>query len=292
VFDPSAALAALTRTPDAHKGRFGHVLVLGGSTGFVGAACLAADAALRAGSGLVTLGVPDSLLPVAAIKLTACMTRPYPEVQVGAFALGALPEILADAPRHDVIALGPGIGRHRSTEALVRALLPAVDKPLVLDADGLNALEQDTEVLKDASAPRVLTPHPGEMARLAGCTAADVQADRLGIASRFAADHGVVLALKGHATVVTDGAQTYTNDTGNPGMATGGSGDVLTGLVAGLLAQGLTPFDATCLAVHLHGLAGDLAALLAGQHSLTAVDILNAIPDAFLSAAPSTAPEE
>jgi len=292
VFDPGAALAQLVRAPDAHKGHFGHVLVLGGSTGFAGAACLAADAALRAGAGLVTLGVPESLLPIAAVKLTACMTRPYPELADGAFALGALPAILADAPRHDVVALGPGIGRHRSTEALVRALLRAVAIPLVLDADGLNALEGRLDALDDAPAPRILTPHPGEMARLAGCSTAEVQADRAGVATEFAARHGVVLALKGHGTIVTDGAQTFTNDTGNPGMAAGGSGDVLTGVVAGLLAQGLAPFPAACLAVHLHGLAGDLAALLVGELSLTAADILDALPDAFLSAAPLNEPEE
>jgi NAD(P)H-hydrate epimerase len=280
MFNQHQELARLRREPSAHKGQFGHVLVLAGSTGFAGAACLAAEAALRSGAGLVTLGVPSSLLAVVAAKLTACMTRPFREVPGGAFALGALPEILAFAERCDVVALGPGIGRHRSTEKLVHALVRSLRKPLVLDADGLNALEGAAAVLDQARAPLILTPHPGEMARLTGLPTRDIQARREEVAAAFAREHSAVVALKGHGTVVTNGSDTHVNDTGNPGMASGGTGDVLTGMVAGLLAQGLEPFAATCLAVHLHGLAGDLAAE-AGQLSLTATDLLRCIGKAF-----------
>jgi NAD(P)H-hydrate epimerase len=220
------------------------------------------------------------------------MTRGYPEVPDGAFALGALQAILADVPQHSVVALGPGIGRQRSTTMLVQALLRRVDRPLVLDADGLNAVEGQADLLDQSPAPRVLTPHPGEMARLAGSSTKDVQANRMAVASEFAARHGVVVALKGAGTIVTDGRRTLANETGNPGMATGGSGDVLTGMVAGLLAQGLAPFEAACLAVRVHGRAGDLAASVLGELSLTADDVLDALPDAFLSAAPSIDPEE
>lgn len=282
MFDARRELDALRREPDAHKGRFGHVLVLAGSTGFAGAACLAAEAALRCGAGLVTLGVPSSLLPVVATKLTACMTHPFREVPGGAFALGALPEILAFAQRCTVVALGPGIGRHRSTAKLVHALIRTLGKPLVLDADGLNALEGEAAVLKDARAPVVITPHPGEMARLTGLATRDIQARRQEVATAFARQHSVVVALKGHRTVVTDGRQVYVNETGNPAMASGGTGDVLTGLVAGLLAQGLAPFPATCLAVNLHGLAGDIAAAEAGTPAVTTTDLLNCLGRAFL----------
>jgi len=283
VFQLADALERLRRAPDAHKGHFGHVLVLAGSTGFAGAACLTAEAALRSGAGLVTLGVPRSLLPVVATKLTACMTHPFREVPGGGLALGALPEILAFAERCDVVALGPGIGRHRSTEKLVHAMVQRLAKPLVLDADGLNALEGHADLLAAAPARRVLTPHPGEMSRLTGLAVREIQAGRSEVATEFAARHSVVVALKGCRTVVTDGRETYVNETGNPGMASGGTGDVLTGVAAGLLAQGVEPFPATCLAVYLHGLAGDLAARRVGQHSLTAGDVLAHLGMAFVT---------
>jgi len=284
VVDLAHVLAGLRRDPADHKGRFGHALVLAGSTGFAGAACLAARAALTSGAGLVTVGVPRSLLPVVATKLTACMTRPFREVPGGAFALGARRDIVAFAEHCDAVALGPGIGRHPSTERLVHALVRSLAKPLVIDADGLNALEGQAHVLADSPASRVLTPHPGEMARLTGLTTGAIQARRVEVASEFAARHSVVVALKGHRTVVTDGRETYVNETGNPGMASGGTGDVLTGVVAGLLAQGLEPFPATCLAVHLHGLAGDIAIIETGEQALTAIEVLACLGKAFLAA--------
>ena len=284
MFDAMTTLESLRRGPASHKGDYGHVLVLAGSTGFAGAACLAARAAVLSGAGLVTLGVPWALLPIVAAKLTACMTHPFRQVPGGALALGALPEVLAFAAGCDVVALGPGIGRRRSTEKLVHALVREVAQPLVLDADGLNALEGRPELLDGARGPRVLTPHPGEMARLCGLPTRDVQARREELAAEFAARHSAVVALKGHRTVVTDGRETYVNDTGNPGMASGGTGDVLTGMVAGLLAQGIEPFAAACLAVRLHGLAGDLAAAEMGEQALNAADLLDYIGKAFLSA--------
>lgn len=286
MFDVWRELERLRREPAAHKGSFGHVLVLAGSTGFAGAACLAAEGALRIGAGLVTLGVPRSLLPVVAAKLTACMTHPFREVPGGAFALGALPEILAFAARCSVAALGPGIGRHRSTAKLVQALIRSLGKPLVLDADGLNALEGQAAVLDEATAPVILTPHPGEMARLTGLPVADIQARREQTAQAFARQHAAVVALKGHRTVVSDGRETYVNATGNPAMASGGTGDVLAGMVAGLIAQGLEPFNAACLAVHVHGLAGDVAAAGSALPAVTATDLLNAIPRAFPKRSP------
>ena len=285
MFDPGQVLGQLRREPDAHKGAFGHVLVLAGSTGFAGAACLTAQAALRSGAGLVTLGVPRSLLPVVAAKVTACMTHGFPQVPIGAFALGALPDILAFAQRASAVALGPGIGRHRSTEKLVHALVRSMDRPMVIDADGLNALEGQADILDEARGPLVLTPHPGEMARLTGLPTRDIQARRADVASRFAAQHSAVVALKGHRTIVTDGSHVYENQTGNPGMASGGTGDVLTGIVAGLLAQGLEPYEATCLAVYLHGLAADLAITETGEPALVATDLLTHLGSAFLAAA-------
>jgi len=284
VIRPPDLLDPLRRPRDAHKGQFGHVLVLGGSTGFVGAGCLAAQAALASGAGLVTLGVPRSLLPIVAAKLTACMTHGFREVPSGAFALGALPDILAFAERSSVVALGPGIGRHRSTEKLVHALLRALGRPLVLDADALNALEGEADRLDEVPAPRILTPHPGEMSRLTGLPTPQIQADRIAVAREFALRHKIVLVLKGHRTIVTDGNELYENETGNPGMATGGTGDVLTGMVAGLCAQGLPPFSAACLAAYLHGLAGHLAAKETGEHALTATDVLEFIGPAFIEA--------
>jgi len=283
LFEPHEAIRKLDRQPADHKGRFGHVLVLAGSTGYLGAACLAARAALVSGAGLVTLGVPKTLWPIAAAKLTACMTRPFKDVGTGAFALGGLGEILDFAQRCNAVALGPGIGTHPSTVKLVHALVRGLARPLVIDADGLNALAGEVAVLAEAHAPRILTPHPGEMSRLTGKPTADIQADREATAREFANRHRITLALKGHATVVTDGRHCYVNPTGNPGMASGGAGDVLTGMVAALVAQGLEPLEATALAVHLHGLAGDLAAARLGQISLEATALLAAIPDAFQS---------
>lgn len=286
------------RAPEAHKGNFGHVLVVGGSRGMVGAACMAAMAALRVGAGLVTLAVPRSLQDVAASKITEAMTLGLPEVQEGHLGRTARDEIIHFLKRPGtVLALGPGLATHPETTALVCELVAEAEAPCVVDADGLNALAAamhaaagresaaaDSGVVSLPVRPRgrlVLTPHPGEMARLLGVSSKEVQDDRLGTAERAAAGWNCTVVLKGARTVVAapDGT-TYVNVTGNPGMATGGSGDVLTGAVAGLLAQGLEPARAAAAAVYLHGRAGDLAAEAKGQMGLVASDILEWLPEA------------
>ncbi len=271
------------RRAESHKGDYGRVLVLGGSTGMAGAAALAGMAALRAGAGLVTVGSPRGVYPIIASKLTCATTRPFPETDAGTFSTAGLAEIVAFAEGFDVVALGPGLGRHADTTDFVCALAASLNKPMVIDADALNALAEDPLFLKQASAPRVLTPHPGEMGRLAGLTIKEVQKARRQVSAWFARHYRALLVLKGNGTVVTDGTRSYLNTTGNPGMATGGTGDVLTGVIAGLMAQRLEPFDAAVLGVYVHGLAGDLAAQKFGQVSLIATDLLECLPQAFLS---------
>jgi NAD(P)H-hydrate epimerase len=247
-----------------------------------GAAVLCATAALRGGAGLVRVAVPEEVLPAVAAGNPCYMTAPLPQTAQGRLSLRAEPALLDLVRANDVAALGPGLGQGPSLTALVRAALREARGPLVLDADALNALRGHLADLAGCAAPPVLTPHPGEFARLLGTDAAAVQADRLGHAVRFARDHRVVLLLKGAGTLVTDGRRVFRNATGNPGMATGGSGDVLTGLVAALLGQRLAPFDAARLGAHLHGRAGDLARERLGEVSLIAADLLEYLPTAFL----------
>ena len=270
------------REPDSHKGTYGKGLVLGGSEGMAGAAVMCAEAALRGGAGLVTIGTPMSILPVIAAKTTCPTTHPFPETKAKSFAAHALPEVLAMLPAFTAAALGPGIGRHPSTCWFVVNLVPKLAIPTVIDADGLNNLSTELMVLKLKTAPLLLTPHMAEMSRLAGLPVDSIQRDRRGVAEKFAAEHGVVVVLKGHRTVVTDGERTCVNETGNPGMATGGAGDVLTGVILALLCQGLAAFEAAQLGVYIHGLAGDIAAAEKGLVSLIATDILDALPAAFM----------
>ena len=269
------------RASDAHKGEFGRVLVLAGSPGMVGAAALCGDACLRAGAGLVTVATPEGTYPIVASKLTCCTTRPLPESPAGTLSRRAFNEIRELAEGFDAVALGPGLGRHRETTHLVHDLIKTLAQPMVIDADGLNALAEDAACLDHAPAARILTPHPGEMARLLGGSAGDVQKAREQTAARFASEHQCVLLLKGHGTVVSDGERVYINTTGNPGMASGGTGDVLTGVTAALAGQGLAPFEAAALGAYVHGLAGDLAAQSIGQVSLIASDVLAWLPGAF-----------
>jgi len=270
------------RARGAHKGDFGRVLIVAGSPGMTGAGCMAAVAAQRAGAGLVTLALPESLNVVAEIKLTSAMSRPLPEPSAPILGSEAAEAVLAAQGEFDVMALGPGIGRAPETQEAARRLVEELALPLVVDADGLNALAGHVPLLKAAGGLRLLTPHPGEMARLLGLASArEVQTDRVGVATAFARENGVILALKGAGTVVTNGQRFYVNPSGNPGMATGGTGDVLTGLAAGLLCQGLAPFEALQLAVFVHGLAGDLAARARGELSMTAEDVLDFTPEAF-----------
>lgn len=268
------------RPVEAHKGLFGRVLVIAGSRGMSGAAVLCGSAALRGGAGLVTLAVPGEVLPIVAAANPCYMTAPQPE-EDGRLAGEALPGLVRLVEQATAAAIGPGLGQSLALSALLAALLDQTHRPLVVDADALNGLVGLQEVLARRSGPLVLTPHPGEFGRLTGLDIKEVQARRQELAVSFAAGHKVVLVLKGHGTIVTDGRRLFINPTGNPGMATGGSGDVLTGLIAALLAQGLEPFAAAQLGVYLHGLAGDRACDRLGETSLIATDLLHELPGAF-----------
>lgn len=271
------------RRPAAlHKGDCGHVLVVAGSPGMTGAACLTALGAARAGAGLVTLAVPAGLQKLVAGKLIEIMTVALPESTGQTIGRDAADDILLLAKRADVVALGPGITTHPETASMVRELLPALNLPCVLDADGLNCLAGNTDIFSRIAVPFVLTPHPGEMARLTGKTTAEIQKRRLSIAEQKAKDWQKVILLKGAATIVASPEGTvYINSTGNPGMATGGSGDLLTGIVAGFLAQGLGALEAAAVGAYLHGMAGDYAARQKGQRGLLAGDILDHLPAAI-----------
>lgn len=272
----------LKRKRDAHKGDLGHVLILAGSIGLTGAAYLSAQACLLSGSGLVTLGIPESLNPIMERKLTEVMTRALAQTKQKSLSLKALPEIKKILPKVDALGIGPGLSRDSQTQKLVHKLLPQVNRPTALDADGLNALVGKLNLLNSLQAEFVITPHPGEMARLLKIKINEVQKNRTKIAKDFAKRYKVVVVLKGYRTVVAspDG-RTYINQTGNPGMASGGCGDVLTGIIASFLGQGIRAFEAARLAVYVHGLAGDLAAKEKGQVSLIATDILNKLPKAL-----------
>lgn len=270
------------RPEDGHKGTFGHALIIAGSRGFTGAAKLAADAACRSGVGLVTVATPVTLQPIVAMGLLEAMSIGLSATPDDTIAGEALNEALEAASQRDSVAIGPGLSQQTSTAEFVRAFVAGCSKPMVIDADGLNALAGHTEVLQITNEHVVLTPHPGEMARLAGLTAGEVQVDRVGVASTFAKQHRCVVALKGQGTVIAgpDG-EVFINSTGNSGMATGGTGDVLTGLVAGLLAQGCSPLDAAALGVSVHGLAGDIAADAMTQRGMIAGDVCDCIPEAW-----------
>jgi ADP-dependent NAD(P)H-hydrate dehydratase / NAD(P)H-hydrate epimerase len=276
------------RQPEAHKGNFGHVLILAGSVGKTGAAAMAAKAALRAGAGLVTVATAKSALPVIASLGMEYMTEPLPETEAGSISLRALDYGKLDGlvEGKSVLAVGPGVGTIAETAELVRTVVNRYDIPVVLDADGLNAFAGSMGTLRADGRVRILTPHPGEMARLTGKTTAELLARRVDVAREFAQKHKVHLVLKGYRTLTAapDG-QVWVNPTGNPGMATGGTGDVLTGLIAGLLAQHAdrSVTLVVAAAVYLHGLAGDLAVSEKGQKSLIAGDLLDTIPSAFRS---------
>lgn len=267
------------RAADAHKGDFGLALIVAGSRGMSGAAALAGMAALRGGAGLVRVAVPEVCLDTVAAFEPSYMTVALPADAQGRLAAQAYDQILALAEPATVVACGPGLGRSEALDQLVGGLYRRLEKPLVLDADALNALASQRELLAQAPAPRILTPHPGEFARLVGQRLQPHGRETAAV--RFAQQCGVVLVLKGHHTLITDGSRQLTNTTGNPGMATGGSGDVLTGLITALACQGLPPLEAAQLGVYLHGLAGDLAAAELGEVSLIASDLVQFLPDAF-----------
>ncbi len=278
------------RPADAHKGTFGRVLIIGGSRGMSGAPSLAGMGALRGGAGLVYISVPHEILPIVAAIEPSYLTIPLRTCEEhGGVSAEALPGLRQACTGKDAIAIGPGLGLSADASSIVMALVTELTQPMVIDADALTLLamkkpgiSEDVGLLT-AAGPRVLTPHPGEFARLIGVDVdiAKVQNRRENLAAEFAKAHGVVLLLKGHRTIITDGERLAVNQTGNPGMATGGSGDVLTGLITALLAQGMSPFDAAQLGAHLHGLAGDLAAAEMSEPGLIASDLPRYLPLAW-----------
>ncbi len=269
------------RRTDVHKHDCGRVVVIAGSVGMTGAAAMCAQAALKIGAGLVTLGVPESLNDILEVKLTEVMTRPLPETPERTIRAKAVDEILEILPGADSVVIGPGLSTHTSTVTLVRQLVTLVEAPLVVDADGLNALAGKADLLAKRPGPTVLTPHPGELGRLLKIPADEVQSDRLAAAAKAGESWQATVILKGARTVVAGGGCLHINPTGNPGMATAGTGDVLAGMVAGLIAQGLPAYPASVLAVYLHGRAGDLAALERTELALIATDLLDYLPTAI-----------
>jgi hydroxyethylthiazole kinase-like uncharacterized protein yjeF len=270
------------RVATSHKGSYGHLLVIGGSLGKTGAAALAGRAALRSGAGLVTIATPSSQQPIVAALGMEPMTEALPETAAATLALKAGERIHELASRTDAVALGPGISLDPETQELVRALVVELPRPMVLDADALSALAGHLDLLRRGPAPRLLTPHPGEMGRMLGTSVAEVQRDRLGTVRSFCRQHQAWLVLKGAGSAIGDpDGRLFINPTGNPGMATGGAGDVLTGMAGAFLARGLSPLDALQSATFVHGLAGDLACAERGAEGLIAGDILEAIPAAM-----------
>lgn len=273
------------RPQDANKGSFGHVLVMGGSLGKAGAAAMAGMSALRTGAGLSTVATPKSVLSTVAGFHPEVMTEPCDETVAGTISLRALEYAHMDnlVKGKTVLAIGPGISRHAETAEFVRTVVQKYSTSIVLDADGLNAFEGVADKLNGKGRALVITPHPGEMARLTGLSIPQVQRDRIGIARSFAREHQLIVVLKGHRTLIaqTDG-EVWVNTTGNPGMATGGTGDILTGMVAGMMAQHPSQIlEAVTSAVYMHGRAGDVACETMGEHSLVATDLIEALPEAF-----------
>ena len=261
------------RDPYAHKGDFGKILLLCGSRGYTGAAALAAMGALRSGAGLVYLGVPESIYAIEAVKLTEPVVFPLPD-EDGKLGLLSVNEILELLPKMDAVLLGCGLGQSAGTLAVVKAVLEQANCPVVLDADGINVLREHKDILRGRQHPTILTPHDGEFTRFGGT----IGENRMASAAYFAREWNAIVLLKGHRTCITDGHIHYENHTGNPGMAVGGSGDVLAGIIVSLLGQGLKPLEAAACGAWLHGAAGDLCAEEIGQYGMLPTDMLNALP--------------
>ncbi len=272
------------RAVNAHKGDFGKVCIIAGSLGMSGAAALAGRAALRAGAGLVRVATAKSALPIVASIEPSYTTIPLPEDTAGRISVKAINTILDAVSDNDCLAFGPGIGTSNELRSVVETLIKQENLRLVIDGDGLNNLSKIKNWPEKLKANLILTPHPGEMKRLwSGLFREQLPPDRQAQAGRLAQHTKTIVVLKGAGTVVTDGQKVYTNKTGNPGMATAGSGDVLTGVITALIGQGLTNFDAAVLGVYIHGLAADIAAEKTGQISLIATDIIQALGDAFMT---------
>ena len=271
--DHQAVLSILPdRAKDAHKGDFGKVLLLCGSKGYTGAAYLAAMGALRSGAGLVFLGVPESIYQIEAVKLNEAIVFPLPD-EGGKLSAAAIPEILERLPKMNTVLIGPGLGQSEGVFQVVKAVLEKADCPVVLDADGINMIAAHKDLVRGRTNPTILTPHAGEFARLGGDAGG-----RQAAAEKMAQDLGCILLLKGHHTVITDGETTYINPTGNPGMAVGGSGDVLAGIITALLGQEIEPLEAAACGAWLHGAAGDRCAAQIGQYGMLPTDMVNVLP--------------
>lgn len=291
--EKDAAAWIPARSPASYKGSYGRVLVVAGSTGMTGAAALTSEAALRVGAGLVTLAIPQNLNTILEVKLSEVMTLPLPETEAGSLAESSTSTILEYAKKtKSLLAIGPGLSQHPETVGLVHQLISENHKQelglrMVIDADGLNALAQETDLISLLGTETVLTPHPGEMARLTNIPISTLESNRIGTAEEFANQYGVTLVLKGAPTITSNpNGETWVNSTGNAGMATAGMGDVLTGIIAGLMAQNVPSETAAVLGVYLHGLAGDIAAEKLGMHGLIAGDVLQAVPQAISSLIP------
>ena len=260
------------RAVDAHKGDFGKILLLCGSKGYTGAAYLAAQASLRSGAGLVFLGVPESIYQIEAVKLNEAIVFSLPD-ENGKLSVAAIPEILQRLPKMDAVLIGPGLGQSDGTFQVVKSVLEQTSCPVVLDADGINLIAAHKDIVRGRTAPTILTPHAGEFGRLGGNPE-----ERTVAAETMARELGCIMLLKGHDTVITDGETTYINPTGNPGMAVGGSGDVLAGIITALVGQGIAPLEAAACGAWLHGAAGDICAAEIGQYGMLPTDMLNALP--------------
>ena len=269
------------RTADSHKGTYGKVLIIAGSPGMSGAACLSGMGALRGGSGLVFIATPIAVQPIVASVNPCYLTIPLELDSQSRLTTESQTHLLDQLPGFDAVAIGPGCGQHTWVRDLTRKLYAELEKPLIVDADALNTLAASDTSFPAAAGPRILTPHPGEFSRLINVSIKDISADRESQAIQFAQEHQIILVLKGAETIITDGQQIAVNSTGNAGMATGGTGDVLTGLTTSLAGQGLAPFSAAQLAAHLHGLAGDLAADDLSQPAMIASDLIDYLPDAW-----------
>ena len=274
ILDHNAVLSILPdRDENAHKGNFGKILLLCGSRGYTGAAYLAAMGALRSGAGLIFLGVPESIYAIEAVKLNEPVVFPLPD-EAGKLSEAAIPEILERLPKMDAVLIGPGLGQSEGTFKVVKAVLENAACPVVLDADGINVICGHKDILRGRTNSTILTPHDGEFARLGGI----IGDDRSAAAVEMAGELGCILLLKGHRTVITDGETIYINHTGNPGMAVGGSGDVLAGIIVSLLGQGIDPLKAAACGAWLHGAAGDLCAGEIGQYGMIPGDMVAALP--------------
>lgn len=270
------------RPPDGHKGTFGHAALIAGSVGLTGAAAMSSMAAVRIGAGLVTLGIPTSLNDILEVKVTEVMTVPMSETPDRSFSRDAVGQALELIAKCDSVAIGPGLSRNPDTIAFVQELLPQIEVPMVIDADGLNAISEDVSVLSKLKAPAILTPHPGELSRLTGTPTSAIQSNRLKAAQDAARKFGAIVVLKGAATVIaTPDGEAWINSTGSPALATGGTGDVLTGATVGLLAQGLSPLDAAICATFIHGMAGEIVAEEVGEAGAAAGDLLEMLPQAI-----------